>query len=117
MQKRLAYQFEISIDELLTNTISYGFPDGTGEPPHVALSVAIEEDALAICVEDNGVAFDPFTQAPAPHLELEPLDMPVGGLGVHIVKSMVEETHYERRNGLNRIVLRSPIHDGTDGQG
>lgn len=97
----IAYAIELAIDELVTNAISYGYPDGGAGT--VTVEVAIERDRIVLVVRDDGIAFDPLAQAPEPTLEGNVEDRPVGGLGLHLVEAMMDEVAYERRNGENRL--------------
>lgn len=98
----------LSLDELITNVVTYGYPDGGEHEIHVALTE--RDDCLEVVMEDDGTPFDPFSEAPEPDLEADVDERRVGGLGVHIVKSVMDDVQYERRDGRNRMVLiqRSP---------
>lgn len=99
-------KLNLVLDELITNSINYGL-QGVAEP-HLALRLAGAEgrDVLEAVLEDNGAAFDPFSEAPVPDTTLELDERPIGGLGVMFVKQFTESAGYERINGLNRITLR-----------
>ena len=93
----------LSLDELITNIVSYGYRD-TGE--HEIRVTLTERDGSAVVVlEDDGIAFDPFTAAPAPDLDAGVEERRIGGLGVYFVKTLMDEVAYERVDGCNRITL------------
>jgi len=93
----------ILLEELLTNVMKYGYPD-RAEPGQAEIVLELEGSRLEIEFVDDGCAFDPFAVA-APNLD-EPLEArPVGGLGLHILRSMTDEARYERRNETNVIRL------------
>ena len=93
---------DIVLDELLANTISYGYPDGrTGT---IRLNIRAADDEVRIFIEDDGDAFDPLSLA-APDLEAELEDRQIGGLGVHFARTMMDQVDYQRTEGLNRITL------------
>ena len=93
----------LSLDELITNTVSYGYRDADEHEIHVTLT---EQDrSIVVVVEDDGIAFDPFTSAPAPDLEAGVEERRIGGLGVYFVKTLMDEVAYERVDGVNRITL------------
>ena len=56
-------------------------------------------------MEDDGIAFDPFTSAPEPDLDASVEERRIGGLGVYFVKTLMDEAAYERRGDRNRITL------------
>ena len=93
----------LSLDELITNIISYGYRDDDEHEIRVTLTEG--DESLEVVLEDDGFGFDPFSEAPVPDLEAGMEERRIGGLGVHFVKSLMSEVAYERRNGLNRITL------------
>jgi serine/threonine-protein kinase RsbW len=91
------------LDELVTNTIDYGYDDAaTGE---IRVTLAVEGNTLTIEVEDDGREFNPLA-APPPDLTLALEDRPVGGLGIHIVRTVMDAVDYQRRDGHNVLTMR-----------
>ena len=105
---KIMYRLQVGADELITNSMMHG-SFGARAEPSVALSVALESAAISVVVEDNGHPYNPLRDAPSPNLELEPTDMPIGGLGIHLVKSMIPELSYLRDSGRNYVLLRQPL--------
>jgi serine/threonine-protein kinase RsbW len=104
--EQLKWDLTLSCEELLTNTISYGFPQG-GE--HViSLSVRSEPGWIEVRVEDGGIPFNPFEQA-EPDLSLSVEERDIGGLGIFFVKRLMNEVHYERTSSGNRLILRKKL--------
>ena len=96
-----AYQVELVIEELCVNVVNYG-----GDGKHsIELSMESSPTELTIDIVDDGLAFDPFSEAPAPDLQSEVEDRPIGGLGVHFVKTMMDEAHYKREADRNHVTL------------
>ena len=93
----------LSLDELITNMVSYGYLDTDDHEIRVTLSE--QEGSLVIVLEDDGIAFDPFSQAPEPDLDANVEERRIGGLGVYFVKSLMDTVLYERRDGWNRVTL------------
>ena len=93
----------LALDELLTNVIDYGL-DGV-EQPRIAVALRVEADCLIADVTDNGAAFDPFSEVAEPDLDAALADRPVGGLGVHLVVTMMDEVRYAYEDNLNHITL------------
>ena len=98
----------LALDELLSNVIDYGYRDS--DEHEVLVTLSERDGALEVVLEDEGVAFDPFTDAPEPDLESGLEVREIRGLGVHFVKSFMDEVAYERRDGRNRttLLLRTP---------
>src|SRR5687767_15910207 len=82
----------VALDELLTNTIWYGLPDVGSE---VTVEVELHPDRLTTTVTDNGKPFDPFGRS-APDTTLTVEARPTGGLGIHLVRQLVEDVSYDR---------------------
>lgn len=97
---------DLALGELLTNVISYGYEDGREHEIVVRLSIA--EGEMVVEVEDDGRPFDPLA-APAPDLAAPLAERPVGGLGLHLVRSVMDDVEYHRRHGRNRLVLRKAM--------
>ena len=93
----------ILLEELVTNLMKYGYQDGA-VCGRVEIVLALNNGRLEIEFIDDGCEFDPFA-APPPNLEVPLETRTAGGLGLHILRSLTDEAHYERRNGNNVIRL------------
>lgn len=105
------YAVNLSIDELLSNTISHGYDDD--ESHRIAVIVRLEGEALVVVIVDDGAAFDP-TQMPEtePGTPLEDPDL--GGLGLLLVNRTMDRVDYHRRAGCNVVTLTKIT--GTGGE-
>jgi sigma-B regulation protein RsbU (phosphoserine phosphatase) len=102
----------IAFDELLTNTISYGYEDG--EEHEIEIVVTIHGDHLSVVLSDDGAPFNPFTRS-APDTMLSIEEREIGGLGIHLVKNVMDEVKYERKVNRNVLTLIKRIRDSTEG--
>jgi anti-sigma regulatory factor (Ser/Thr protein kinase) len=93
----------MALDELLSNVISYGYQD-SGEHK-IRIKFSFESNILTIIIQDDGQPFDP-TQIETPDLESSVEDRKIGGLGIHIVRNMMDEFSYERIDNKNVITLK-----------
>jgi anti-sigma regulatory factor (Ser/Thr protein kinase) len=93
----------ITLDELITNIVSYGYPDA-GEH-EIRVTVTDRNGELVTVLEDDGVAFNPFTQAREPDLHASVAERRIGGLGVYFAKTLMDHTAYERIANSNHITL------------
>ena len=93
----------LSLDELITNIVSYGYQDS--DEHEIRVTLTEQNGSLVVVLEDDGIAFDPFTAAPAPDLEASVEERRIGGLGVYFVKTLMDEATYERLDSHNRITL------------
>lgn len=97
-------------DELLNNTISYGYED---DDDHIIeLTVSLSRDRLCATISDDGKPFDPL-KSDTPDTGLSVEDRPVGGLGVHLVRNMIDHVSYERRGSHNVVHLEKQL-DSTE---
>ena len=92
----------VALDELLANVLSHG---RTGRNPcSVTVEGELDQERLTVTLTDDGPAFDPFGQD-APDTTLSVEDRPIGGLGIHLVRELMDEVSYERRDGQNVVAL------------
>jgi anti-sigma regulatory factor (Ser/Thr protein kinase) len=98
-------EVRVVAEEVLTNIAKYAFGPGTSAA--VELLVSLGDEAAVLEFRDEGRPFDPLAQ-PAPDLDGPPEDRPLGGLGLALVRGLVEEARYERVGGTNvlRLVKR-----------
>jgi serine/threonine-protein kinase RsbW len=106
-----AFKLNIALEELLTNTISYGYAE-TGQH-EIAIDIAREGETLIAEISDDARQYDPL-QAPPPDLDSAIEDRRIGGLGVHLVKTMMDEVAYAYRDGRNHVTLRKKITADSD---
>ena len=100
------YLINLALDELITNTVSYGLR-GVSEPM-IEIAVRLQIAVLALTVVDNGQQFDP-TQDTNPDLSSAIDDRPIGGLGLHLIKSFADRMEYEYVDGKNRLTLEHDL--------
>ena len=94
--------FNVALDELLANLLSHGMAGVDAG----ALTIEVEPDQerLTVTLVDDGPPFDPFSES-APDTTLSVEDRPIGGLGIHLVRELMDEVSYERRDGRNVVIL------------
>ena len=98
----------IALDEVLTNAISYAFPDGRRHD--IEVRVEYHDGILAASVSDDGDPFNPLAQ-PLPDIHAPLADRKIGGLGLHLLRSMMDSVEYRRASGRNHLTFRT--HVGT----
>ena len=99
----VAYAVNLAIDEILTNTISYGYEDD--EPHRIEVIVRLEPESLVVVIVDDSLPFD-LALAPERDIEGASLeDMPLGGLGLFLVHQMMDSVDYRREEGCNVVTL------------
>jgi serine/threonine-protein kinase RsbW len=95
-----AMGFELALEEIFMNVVLHGSPPGT--LPRVELSLGLADGGVTMTLEDNGSEFDPLS-LPPPDLEASLADRRVGGLGVFLVRQMMDAVSYERVGAHNRL--------------
>ena len=106
LPKKQIFQINLALDELFTNIVSYGYTDKNSH--WIEFRLSFDNNAVIICIEDTGIPFDPVaapTSGSTPPLE----KCRIGGLGLHIVKKMMDEIAYERRGNKNIITIKKHI--------
>ena len=103
---RTLYAVNLALDELVTNVLLYGFEDATGKEVLVKIETAGNE--LVASVLDGGRHFNPLEVAP-PDLNAPLEERELGGLGVHLVRSLMDHVSYERRGEQNVLTVRKKI--------
>ncbi len=99
------FKIDLVLEELFVNAMAYGNPDGLVE---VGVTVTSGDDVVAIEISDNGVAFNPLADAPEPEVESSIEDRRVGGLGLHLVRTMMDGLSYRREHGRNHLTMTTP---------
>ena len=100
------YMINLALDELITNSVTYGF-DGVADPK-IEVTVRIDGDTLVLTTLDNGRRFDP-TASESPDLDAPVEERPIGGLGLHIVKTFADRVVYKFEDGRNRLTLEHDL--------
>lgn len=95
------------LEELFTNVIKYGRAEDAVATT-IGVTLALEGGELTIEFNDDGPPFDPLIAA-LPDLERPIADRPIGGLGLHILRSLVDHARYRREGDRNYLVLRRSI--------
>ena len=99
----------VALDELLANALSHG---RTGlDPASVTVEAALDQERVTVVITDDGTPFDPFARA-APDTTLSVEERPIGGLGIHLVKQLMDQVSYQRRKGHNVVVLVKQLANG-----
>lgn len=93
---------QVALDEVLSNAIRHAFPDGGSHP--IDVRFRLSESVVEVTIEYAGLAFDPLSAAP-PDLSTPLSERSEGGLGIHFVRQLMDETRYGRIGNINRLTL------------
>ena len=100
------FKVKLVLEEILMNVISYG--GDSSHKPRITLHLSQQNDLLSMEISDNGIAFDPLT-APPPDLESDLDDRPIGGLGVHLVRELMDNVSYRYKDGRNHLLVTKTL--------
>jgi serine/threonine-protein kinase RsbW len=106
LSKKLIFEINLALDELFTNIISYGFKDDNEHAIKVTLTP--RNDELCLCIEDDGTPFNPI-EVETPDVSSSVEKCKIGGLGIHIMKKLMDEVCYERCGDKNVLNLKKKI--------
>lgn len=102
-----AFPFELALEEVFLNVASHGAGD-LSRTPEVVVTLQQDGRLMSLTVEDDGAAFDPLS-LPEPDTAATLADRPVGGLGVFLVRKLMDEVSYEHSGTHNRLTMRKAI--------
>ena len=103
---RETFIVRLAVEELLTNVIKFTRHESYSDVVDVRLEV--EDGTIQLCLQYEGPNFDP-RDAPAPEVGKPLAERPLGGLGLFLVRSMVDDLGYARIGGRNRVDVRIGI--------
>lgn len=104
----------VALDELLNNTIAYGFAGRRG--CEVSIDVELRTDRLCVTLTDNGKPFNPLDMG-APDTAFSVEERQIGGLGIHLARRMMDDVAYHRRADRNVVSLTKLLAGGSTASG
>jgi serine/threonine-protein kinase RsbW len=108
LSRAVTWPVDVSLDEVLANVVHHALA-GRGEEGCLelvlSLDTAVVPPACELVVSDDGPEFDPLA-AEAPDTTLGVDERPLGGLGISLVRRLMDDVSYERRDGRNHLRLR-----------
>ena len=98
----VAFQIQLALDEIGDNLVEH-----RDEARSTYMTVTLSSDAQTVTVEvvDDGIAFDPIADAPAADVSSALEDRPIGGLGLYLIRNLMDEVDYRREDGKNILML------------
>lgn len=112
LQDDLLLDVNLALEEGFTNVLMHGFPDPGEHNIHVEL--AFENGSVCLTVEDGGIPFNPLG---APEVDVTaPLsERNIGGLGIYMVRKLMDRVEYAREADRNRLRMEKRVTCGDDG--
>lgn len=104
---KTSFQLQIVLEELFVNVANYAYGEQTGKLT-IQFDFHEAEHKLLIVFSDSGVAFDPLQKEDI-DVDEKSMDDSIGGLGIHMVKNMVDQIHYQRIEDRNVLSIEKII--------
>jgi serine/threonine-protein kinase RsbW len=104
---KVVFQVNLALEELLTNTINYGYPQGSENELTIKLELKNSHD-LIVEIRDDAFPFNPL-EIEQPDIGQDIEARSIGGLGIHLVRQMMDEIEYCWENDHNVLVMRKHI--------
>jgi serine/threonine-protein kinase RsbW len=106
LSQKCKFEINLALDELFTNIISYGFDDN--EEHVIEITIDLEPDRVVLRVEDDGIPFNPV-EASEPEVACSVENCKIGGLGIHLIRNLMDEICYRRCGDRNVLILKKNI--------
>jgi serine/threonine-protein kinase RsbW len=96
------YDLILAVNEAATNIVAHGY---RGQPGTIEIELRLQGDAIEITLRDQAPLFDP-TQVPTPDMSLPLHKRPLGGMGVHVTRELMDDIRYRvTPAGGNELLL------------
>ena len=96
----------LAIEEAVVNVMEYAYPEGTKGTVNIVATIA--DDVLSFVISDSGKPFDPTAKADV-DTTLSAEERPIGGLGIHLVRQIMDDIAYERKDNKNILTLKKRL--------
>lgn len=100
------FNLNLVLEEAVVNIINYAYPKEEHE--FIYLSAKMHDGSIVIVLTDTGKEFDP-TMAPEADVTLSADDRQIGGLGIFLIRQIMNEVRYERIDGKNVLTLEKKL--------
>lgn len=98
----LGSEFDLCANEAVTNIILYAYEDSASH--RISVRIRQARDLVDLEVEDDGRPFNPL-EFPPPVLTRSLNEAPLGGRGIHLIRGLMAECRYQRRDGKNILTM------------
>jgi sigma-B regulation protein RsbU (phosphoserine phosphatase) len=97
---------DLALEEALANVIMYAYPEG--EKGDVTLSTHVKDNIIYMKLSDKGIPFNPLEQKEA-DLNVSLEERKIGGLGIHLIKEIMDEVAYAHEDGKNVLKMQKKL--------
>ena len=106
LSPEVIFNVNLVLEEAVVNVINYAYPKEEHE--RIFLSAKLQNDSIVLMLTDTGKEFDP-TLAPEADVTLSAEDRQIGGLGIFLIRQIMNEVKYERLEGKNILTLEKKL--------
>ena len=106
LDMHVAMKLQVAMEEMVTNVIFYAYPEGTSAD--ITLTAESDGKEVAFVLSDTGKPFDPTAKEDA-DLDVNPMDREQGGMGILIVKNIMNEVSYQRLGDINQLTMKKKL--------
>ncbi len=103
---QISMSVNLALEEAFTNIVNYAYNDK--ERHEITFDFLMQNNMLHIAIRDDGRPYDP-TGRDEPDIALPAEDRPIGGLGIFLIKKIMDEVKYERNGETNQLFLKKHI--------
>ena len=96
----------LALEEAVVNVMEYAYPEG--QKGNVEIEVTADQQWMTFVITDTGIAFDPTTKEDA-DTTLSAEERPIGGLGIFMVRQLMDVIDYKRKDNKNVLTLRKKL--------
>ena len=108
LSPELVFNLNLVLEEAVSNVILYAYPKE--EHQTISLIASKKDNQLIFVLTDSGKEFDP-TQAPDADITLSAEDRPIGGLGIFLIRQIMNTVEYQRIEGKNVLTLGKELEE------
>ncbi len=105
VMEEIIFAIELAVDEITNNIMMYAYPAGEGT---MKIMIDVSGTDISIEIRDQGKEFNPLL-FPPPDISSNSDERKIGGLGIHMVRSIMDKVNYERRDGQNILKLNKSL--------
>jgi sigma-B regulation protein RsbU (phosphoserine phosphatase) len=102
----LTMSLNLAMEEAVVNVMDYAYPDS--QTGNVDIEVTADQEWMTFVITDTGIAFDPTTKEDA-DTTLSAEERPIGGLGIFLVRQLMDDINYKREGNKNVLTLRKKL--------
>ena len=106
LDMELHMNLNLVLEEMVSNVIFYAYPEG--KTAEIELMAESHDKELTFVLSDGGKEFDPTAKEDA-NPDVNPMERDIGGMGIYIVKNIMNEVTYQRLEGKNLLTMTKEI--------